>query len=154
MTDIILDGMVGPSGPPGPQGPPGADGADGPQGPAGTTTAVYFTRTAAETVAAHRVVTPLADGTVEYADPADVFPHRPLWLTTQAASLGEDVIVMALGTVVDGGWTWTPGAPIFLSTSGQLTQTPPVSGTQLEVGVAESATSMFVNPRMPLTLAG
>jgi hypothetical protein len=56
------------------------------------------------------------------------------------------------GTVTNGSWTWTEGGVIYLSdgTTGTMTQTAPsTSGHFVQViGVATSATSMYVMPSL------
>lgn len=124
----------------------------GPPGPSGGHT-IAFTRVAAADVSGHRVVTPLADGTVAYADsssPASL--NRPMWVTAGAAASGTEVPVVAFGEMTEPSWSWTPG-PVWLGADGALTQDPPTPPMFLQqIGVADTPTSLFVDPQMPISI--
>ena len=68
-------------------------------------------------------------------------------VTTGAASEDATVTIMANGEMTEGSWSWSPG-PVWLGTSGTLTQTPPSSGSVVRVGTALGATTLFVEPRL------
>lgn len=92
-------------------------------------------------------------GDVVYADntvAADA--NRVLGITTGAVSLGAPARIQVSGLMTEVSWSWTPDAPIFLSTTGLLTQAPPTSGFSLIVGFATSATQMFIGPKTPIAL--
>jgi len=67
-----------------------------------------------------------------------------------AAEAGTGVKkVLLVGFITNSSWSWTPGEPIYVSTTaGQLTQTAPsTTGDRVQiVGYAMSATTMFFNP--------
>jgi len=73
-------------------------------------------------------------------------------VTLNAVSAAEQEIQLRrLGEIADSGWTWTPGAPIYLSTNGVLTQTYSSSWAfVLVVGTALSPTSIVVDFRFPI----
>lgn len=126
----------------------------GPAGPAGPTGDATVTMTAGMTISGHRVVTQQSDGTAIYADatnPSHV--SVPLWLTLGAAVSGDQVTAQASGEVTEPSWTWTPG-PIYLSTSGQITQTVPASPAFLaQIGYATSSTSVVLDRWPSIILA-
>lgn len=125
-------------------------GFPGPPGPAGQSDAIEFTRIAATAVSGHRVVSPLADGTIAYIS-NNGQPTSIAWVTTHAALAGEPVSLIVLGAVSEPSWSWTPGEIVWLGMDGMLTQTTPVSGRYLlRVGYAESPTTLFVNPGTPI----
>lgn len=106
---------------------------------------------AAVTLSGHRVVTPQADGQLNYAS-NDNIAHltAPLWITTGAVTPGSPVDVLMFGVMIEPSWSWTPG-PVYLGANGVLTQTPPAAPGALflaQVGTATSPTSLFVD-RMP-----
>lgn len=126
----------------------------GPQGPPGLAGGASIARQASTALSGHRAVRERADGAVEYADPS-----TPLGLTTVlgitsgAASGGAHVTIVTTGEMEEQTWSWTPGALIYLGASGALTQTAPVSGWLMVLGVATSATSMIVRIAAPIQLA-
>lgn len=147
MAWVQVGNIKGPQGDPGPPGPPGAAGSG----------AVFATANAATALSGHRVVTPRADGTLEYAsNDIPAFIAAPLWVTTAAASSGAPVDALMYGPVTEPSWNWTPGAPVYLGVNGVLTQTPPVAPAAsflAQVGVATSPTSLVVDrvPSIKLT---
>lgn len=50
--------------------------------------------------------------------------------------------VTTFGQVTVGSWRWTVGLPVFLSTGGMMTQTPPPNGYSVVVGVATGTTTL------------
>jgi hypothetical protein len=139
------------------RGPQGAPGAQGPPGSADGSASINLTGIADGNLSGHRVVTPQADGTLTYAsndNPAHL--HVPLWITSGAVLDGDAADMFAFGLMIEPSWSWTPGAPVYLGTGGQLTQTPPTppgAAFLAEIGVATTATSLFVDrsPSIKLT---
>lgn len=127
----------------GPQGP------TGPQGPAGDV--VVYVADAA--LGGHRVVRITGTG-VDYADctaPAHV--GLVAGITTGAVAQGASAAVANREVVAEPSWAWTAGEPVMLGSNGVLTQTPPANAVFAQViGVALSATSLFVNVQPPITL--
>jgi hypothetical protein len=121
----------------GPAGPAGADAADQP-----------IIMTAAETLGGHRAACASAAGAV-YADPDDPDRADAIGITTGAADLGATVTLQTGGDMVEPSWSWSPG-PIYVGPAGTLTQTPPASGTLMQIGVAIAATRVLVDVRSPI----
>lgn len=127
----------------------------GPQGPAGVAGDAYDTRIAATTLGGHRVVRTEADGRIGYADATDTtHGDDTVGLTVGAANENEEVNVQRSGSLAFNGWSWTPGEPVFLSTTGTMTQVPPTAAggaafSQV-IGHAETATTLFINPQPPI----
>jgi hypothetical protein len=109
------------------------------------------TRMAGETVSALKVVYEL-DGQV-FPLSADDAAHIDLLagITTTSATTSEDVVVQRLGTIDDAGWSWTPGR-VWLGLAGVLTQIPPLTGFDVLIGNAVSATRLILNIQDPVTL--
>ena len=105
--------------------------------------------TAAEALSGHRAVT--IDG--YYAD-KDTAGHKfkVLGVTQGAVSLGSTAVVTTFGEISNVGWSWTVGSPVFLSTTGHLTQTAPTSGFRTIIGRPITATSLFVDISEPIAL--
>lgn len=130
-------------GPQGPQGPPG---------PAGTGSNVVF-RDASTAIGGQRLVIGTAGGEVAYADNTNS-SHlgKVLGLSLNAANVGEEVEVLLFGYTEFNGWSWNTALPIFASTNGLLTQTPPTTGFSQIVGTAETATRIYFRLREPISL--
>lgn len=83
------------------------------------------------------------------ANGSGTYPARGLAMTTQ--STGEATSVITSGVVKNGGWSWTVGGIVYLSTTGTstntLTQTAPsTTGDSIQViGEAISATSILLH---------
>lgn len=69
-----------------------------------------------------------------------------------AANQGNTAIAYRQGDLSDGGWNWTRGSPVFLGLNGFLTQTAPTTGFLLIVGNPSSATTLAINPSVPIFL--
>lgn len=105
--------------------------------------------TAAEALGGHRVVT--LEGYYASKDVAtDKF--KILGVTNGAVSSGHVATVTTYGLITEGGWSWTVGNPVFLSTNGHLTQTPPASGFRMIVGRPMTATTLFIDISEPIAL--
>ena len=127
------------------------DALEGPAGPAGPAGVSSLVLEASGTIGGHRAVIVNSLGQAEYADSTDM-SHVGLvaGVTTNAAITGGDLTVADNIAVTEQSWNWTPNAPIFLSTLGQITQTPPTVGFSQILGVALTATSAFIRLREPI----
>lgn len=122
-------------------------GEQGPPGPAGGT----ITRTTAQILSGHRLVTTDLVGELIYAD-SDIAAHalRPVWVTTGAWSAGVVATVVAAGVVEESSWAWLPGLPLFVGVNGALTQTAPAATYTRRVGEALTATEISFNVQQPI----
>jgi hypothetical protein len=116
------------------------------QGPPGAPAPIaQLTVTAGEALSGHRAVL-LTAGEAFYADHATLtHAGRAIGVTTGAAALGDTVTIQTLGILIEPTWTWTEG-PVYLGAQGALTQTPPATGFVQIIGVATTATALFVAP--------
>lgn len=120
----------------------------GPQGPPGEVEDVQ--RPAGEAVGGHRVVWS-NNGSVYYVDQTQVAQvTAALGVTTGAAAQGEMAYIRVFGSLTHTGWAWTPGLPIYVVGSGQLSQTPPATGAVRQIAVAETATRIFICPQLEI----
>lgn len=125
------------------QGPPGAAGSSG-----GATIAVI----AAVSLSGSRAVYIAADG-LRYCDSAlPATAHACVGLTVGAVAAGALSTVQVQDVLTEPSWGWVVGQSVYLALAGALTQTPPTSGAQVEIGVAKSATSILVRVQPGLTL--
>ena len=110
---------------------------------------MIFTAGEAITVVGQGVV-PAADGTVVPADATD--PLRSfglLGLAVNVAGIGADVTVQRRGPFDVPTAAFDVGRAVYIDGASGLTQTPDVFGTALLVGVAISATQVFIAPNKP-----
>lgn len=105
---------------------------------------------AGEAISALRVVY-LAAGEVFHLDAGSEHVRSVLGVTATAGALGAPVNVQRLGVMTDTAWSWTPG-PVWCGAGGQLTQTPPVGGYDLQIGAATDATTIILNIQEPIEL--
>lgn len=108
-------------------------------GSSGTTKQVATTN-----LGGNRVVGAVPGG-VAYPD-RTVAADGPLVLgiTETSALAGQDVRVRYEGSMVEVSWAWTLG-PVFVGDAGNLTQAPSASGWIRQVGVALSATELWID---------
>lgn len=130
-----------------------AQGPAGPAGPVGPAGATYMTFAAGAALGGHKVVKAGPLGAVYYADsdyPVDA--GGVLGVTMNAALTGDPVNVQATGEMDESSWSWTPGLPVFLGPLGTLTQTPPITGFQLVIGVASAPTKLVISIKQAIIL--
>lgn len=130
------------------QGPRGPQGVPGPAGGATTVTV------GATPLSGHSVVAADAAGLLIKADCTNP-AHRGavLGLLANAYSPGDQAVVQTAFTLEHAGWTWTPG-PVFVGTSGQLTQALPVGAVFSQVVAhALSPTLVLVDVQPPITVS-
>lgn len=106
-------------------------------------------KTAGETLGGHRVVWINDDDKVYYASAANATAERVAGLTTGAANAGTGATIQPLGEMIEGSWNWIPG-PVYLGLNGVLTQTPPLTGALIEVGVATTPTRLIIRIGEPV----
>lgn len=127
-----------------------ADFFRGPPGDVGTRALV--TLTAGALVPGHRVV--MFDS-LGRGVPAD--PTSPLYsfvgVSISGANIGNTFEAQLAGLIEEPSFAFTPLLPIFAGPNGTLTQTPPTTGIVQVVAVAQSATSILVNPQTPIILS-
>lgn len=138
--ETVLEVGQGPSGPAGPAGPPGGS-------------ATQYIASAA--LSGHAAIAIDTNGEAFYAS-ADQLSHalRLSGVSTNAAALGDPLTVVSAGLIVHGGWSWTPGNPVFVGLNGALTQALPVGAVFSRViGQAVSATGLLVDLQQPIVIA-
>jgi hypothetical protein len=127
----------------GPQGPPGTGGGSS-----------DLSIVAAVALGGHRIVVPDENGKAIYADNT-ILSHanKVLGMTTGAVAESGTATVRIEGEITESSWTWTLDIPVWLSTNGLMTQTPPTTGFSLIIGFPISATKLFIDIREPIFLS-
>jgi hypothetical protein len=127
-------------------------GPPGPAGPAGSGLVTSFV--AASALSGHRVMITSGNGTCNYASSSDTSHALKLaGISTGAAAQGSTIDLQNSGRMEEPTWNWTPEQPIFCGITGNLTQTPPTTGFQCVVAMAESATSIIIKLSEPIIVA-
>jgi len=126
---VVVGASQGPSGPPGPAGPGGSE---------------VLVRAASGAIGGHRVVALTSDDTVVYASSADNTGYRVVGVSTGAAVDGADVTVQQVGLVAWPSSAFTTGLPVYLTTDGLVSHTPPATGIVRQVGIALAANKLQV----------
>ncbi len=77
---------------------------------------------------------------------------RVVGLTTAAVSIGQSATVRDNGILTNPAWNWEVNSPLFVGISGALTQIEPTSGFVQRLGIALTATSIFINKSDPIRI--
>ncbi len=136
----------------GPQGPPGATGPAGPSGVPGTSLVV--TKTAGETISAGKAVYLDTATVVKLSDHSVVARQKCIGVAKTAATAGNSIEIIVDGAFEDAIFSgFTINEPIWVGTSGVLTQTPPTSGVLLEAGYYLGENKIEIEIKRPIILA-
>jgi len=102
---------------------------------------VYFDRAASEWM--------IADNTAEDTGATPDRPKSCEAIATAAGTDGAELKVVTHGPIRNDVWNWSIGIPIYLSTTGDYTQTRPTASGSFpqEIGVPLSADVMFFAPK-------
>lgn len=115
--------------------------------------ATTFQAIAGEALSGNRAVFIADDAKVYLSTQASVTSLRTIGLTTGAVALGATATIQTEGVYTEPSWTWSGNRPVWLSTSGLLTQTPPSSGYLFQIGVPVGPTRLLVEPQFIAQLA-
>lgn len=120
--------------------------------------ALSLSYTAGAVLSGHRIVRANASGQVVYASNATLTDAgKALGLTRGAASSGSAVSILHDGVIEEPSWNWDTSLPVYLGSSGQLTQTAPTVGSGAVflqiVGVPLTPTRLYLDIRQAFALA-
>lgn len=104
-----------------------------------------------ETVAVYAPVMLKSDG-LFYNAKADGTLQPGVGIARQTGNVGDTICIQYHGEISTATWTWTIGAPVYVSSAsaGELTQTEPTNGNIVPVGYAISATCIYVESNTAL----
>ena len=114
------------------------------------------TYTATIALGGQRVAVTDGTGGLIYADNTiAAHANQAVRITTQAELAGAQITVQSWGRITDPSFSWTPATPIYVSTNGLMTQTPPISPATFSkvIAVAETSTRLLMTNEPPLMLA-
>lgn len=127
-------------------------GTQGPPGRPGDVGQSYVEFPAAVPLGGNRVARVLG-GLAVYADHATVADaNLVLGITRGAVAAGALAQIQTGGLMTESSWAWTPDLPVFVGPVGTLTQTAPLSGFNLIVGIATSPTQIYIGAKTPIVL--
>lgn len=108
---------------------------------------------AGESISALRCITTNDLGKAKYATPDSIANAMVIGISTNSASIGENVTIKTSGQMTDGNWSFTKG-PIFLGSNGTLTQTAPSGGLIVaQIGRAITSTTIVIDIDFTITTA-
>lgn len=112
-----------------------------------------ITKVAGQILSANKMVVHNDVGKMIYAD-KDTLSHifKVYGLTTSSAVVDGNVSIITSGDYSNNTWSWDLTKPIFLSNSGELTQTAPTTGFSIIVGYPVTTTKMFIDIKGPIKL--
>lgn len=116
-----------------------SQGPAGPAGPAGAGGSEVMVRLAAGAIGGHRVMALTSDDAVVHASSADNTGYRVVGISTGAAAGGASATVQMIGVITWPSNAFTTGLPVYLTTDGLVSHTPPVTGIARQVGIALAA---------------
>lgn len=99
---------------------------------------------AGESISAVKVVY-LSSGQVLLADNATELKSSAYGITVTGSSSGGFVMIKNSGEFYDSSLSFTVGDPVFLSTTGSMTQVFPVSGYRVLLGYAIASNGININ---------
>ena len=103
---------------------------------------------AGETLGGNRAVRIGTDNMAYYGDPTLDTCRLVAGLTTGAASVGNPVTVQTDGIMTEASWNWVGTEVVWLTGTGQLTQTPPATGYLMQVGVPLGPDRLRIEPQL------
>lgn len=109
-----------------------------------------LTLTASMDIGGHRGVSVDHDGMAAYADKGS--SPDCIGISTGAAEADAALVVQTAGEMSEPGWSWAPGAPVYLGDAGVMTQTAPTTGHLVQIGVATATNRLLLNISEPITL--
>ena len=123
----------------------GTQGPAGPAGPAGTAETVEKSYVTAQALGSGRVVYVNSDGKIDYADNTTPAHYdKVIGITKQAGASGDNVTVIMFGQFTDSWYAFNVGDSIYLTTNGQLSDTPPTSGFLMKIAYAIKTDVIFI----------
>lgn len=111
-------------------------------------------RVAEEPISAYKLVTASSGNQVRLAQNNTTFNDAQVFgLSLNGANIGENVQVLLLGAAENAIFSsFVVNGKIYLGVNGSLTQTPPISGFQTDIGEYIGDNKVFIFRRQPIIL--
>lgn len=149
LSAFNAGGITGPRGLQGPTGPAGIPGT------AGDTTyapKLKITKQASTNISALKGVYLDTDTTCALADKSSILTSTVIGITITSALALSDIDIVLFGEISDGSFTYAENEPLYLGTSGNITNIPPSSGILAPIGFGLGTGSIFVKIDKTITL--
>ncbi len=122
----------------------------GPNGPSGASGVSLVAVNAIESLSGHRAVYATTGG-VRLSDANDSATCNVLGVTLAAVIAGDQINVQTAGELSDPSFSFLVG-PVYLGAAGLLTNTVPISGSQVTIGKAITPTRLVIEIEPPIRL--
>lgn len=105
---------------------------------------------AGEDIGIYKMVA-ISSGVAVLADHTNSAHSRStLGINDTFTTIGNQTSVIVIGEIVNVGWSFTVDAPVYLSTTGDLTQVVPITGFLLKIGIALASDKVLIDIQMPI----
>jgi hypothetical protein len=137
----------------GPQGIQGDKGDKGDKGDTGASGALSsYSYITGEALGGHRGIV-IDNNIAYYADNTNLnHINKPMGISSNASISGGEITVIFFGEMEESSWSWDITKPIWISTNGLLTQTPPEIGFSCIIAMPITTTKIFVEKQEILIL--
>ena len=114
---------------------------------------IVDTYIAGEAISALKIVRLDSPTTVKIGDSSSTYEDaKVIGVAISAAALGVNIDVQSFGELNDAFFSFPLNAPLYLSPTGTITDTPPTSGYNVQIGHSLGAGSIFVKVQEPIEL--
>lgn len=149
LSDLSISGIPGPQGPQGPAGPSGSTVSSEYAG------ALKVTRVANEAILKGDALYSVSATHVALAGASTTIDKATVFGFADAdANIGDNVIVTLAGVLADPSFSvFTVNSPLFLDTTGAITDTKRLSGYHVIIGKSLGSSEIFIAIRDPILLS-
>lgn len=113
---------------------------------------VLTTKICDETISALKLVVAVNSSNVLLGDSTAYTSSKCLGLALTSGNIGEVIDVLLFGKHEDVSFTFTLNEPLFLSSNGSVTQTPPTVNFTTTIGHSLGNGAIFIDIREPIQL--
>lgn len=114
---------------------------------------VTLKRLATHAISALRVLKFDSITHVSYATSNSSYENaHAIGISLTTAAMGSEVDILVLGVLEDAFFNYPINENLYLDTSGQISNTPPVSGNLVQIGSSMGSGAIFFNPDSPISL--
>jgi len=130
----------------------GGDIYDGPVEEALSARVLQTKLIASETISALRLVYQTSPGEAALADYQNATKKDVVGIALTSATVGNEVVVLYFGRVVDAFFNFPLNDSLFLGNNGIVTNVPPASDYSVRIGKSLGSGAIFINIERPIIL--
>ena len=102
-------------------------------------------------ISALKICKAVSSNIVEYASNLQTFlDAQSLCLSLQSGNLTEEIDVALFGQINDAAFNFPLNAPLFLGDNGNITDTPPITGHNINIGHSLGAGAIILRIQPPI----